>query len=419
MKDYLSHLRPNGVLGIFRWFFPQPREDLRLANLYVQAAEELGVTDPQRSIMVIVRDSWAATLIKNGSFTPEEVATALDKVNAAKDFSFLYVPKVFSSSDQAAVEKRAFAKMEVELRTAREAYAGLIAASSAVERKSFEENYVYNVTPVYDDQPFFFEYFKPNSIENKDSEWWSKGGLADQIAALRGNAVHYTIHFLLLITSVTMILTIVIPLLIFSRRGLKIERGFSIAMYFSALGFGFMLVEIGLMQKLTLYLGHPMYSIAVVLAGMLLFAGIGAFASERWTLSDGRKIAVGMLGAAVTVGAWVVLGQPALSATAGWPLASRVTLTLVTLAPLAMFMGIPFATGLHYVGRRHPAFIPWAWGLNGITSVLGSVAAILIAMSAGFTTVLLAGATAYAVGLSTFLFHQRSAFWHTTERLAQ
>jgi hypothetical protein len=115
----------------------------------------------------------------------------------------------------------------------------------------------------------------------------------------------------------------------------------------------------------------------------------------------------------------VVLGQPALSATAGWPLASRVALTLVTLAPLAMFMGIPFATGLHYVGRRHAAFIPWAWGLNGITSVLGSVAAILIAMSAGFTTVLLAGAAAYAVGLLMFLFHRRSAFWHAAERLAQ
>jgi hypothetical protein len=79
-------------------------------------------------------------------------------------------------------------------------------------------------------------------------------------------------------------------------------------------------------------------------------------------------------------------------------------------------MGIPFATGLRYLERRHPAFIPWAWGVNGITSVLGSVAAILIAMRAGFTSVLLAGAAVYLLGLLAFLLHRRSAAWSLAGR---
>src|SRR3954452_23751191 len=109
--------------------------------------------------------------------------------------------------------------MEAELQVAREAYTILINASSKVERESFEEKYIYNISVVYDDRPFFFEYFKYTSNESGNSGWWSKGGLADGITALRGTAVYYTIHVLLLFSSTVMILTVLIPLLTFNRRG--------------------------------------------------------------------------------------------------------------------------------------------------------------------------------------------------------
>jgi hypothetical protein len=410
IQDYLASLEPDGFLGIYRWFFPQPRESLRLANLYVQAAGELGISDPERAIMVIASGHWAATLIKNGPFTPEEVATAVASVEAHDGFSLVFMPKVFPPEEQEAVEAWAFSSRDAELGQAREAYAGLMEAASAEERRRFEEGYVYNISPVYDDRPFFFEYFKPGSVQEADSGW-AKGGLREQITALRGNAVHYVLHILLALTGVIGLHAMIVPLLVFKRQGLRIDNGFSLAAYFCALGLGFMLVEIGLMQKLTLYLGHPMYSIAVVLAGVLLFAGVGAFLSEGLALPDGRKIAVGMLGTAAAVGVWLAVGPSALAATAGWPLVGRVAVCLATLAPLAMIMGIPFATGLRYLERRHPAFIPWAWGLNGLTSVLGSVAAILIAMNAGFTVVLVAGAVVYAAGLLAFLLHRRTAVW--------
>jgi hypothetical protein len=379
-------------------------------NLYVQAAGELGTSDPERAIMVIASGHWAATLIKNGPFTPEEVATAVDRVEANDKFSFVFVPKVFPPEEQEAVEARAFSSRDAGLGRAREAYAGLMGATNAEERRRFEQGYMYNIVPVYDDRPFFFEYFKPGSVQEADSGW-AKGGLREQITALRGNAVHYVLHMLLALTGAIGFLAMVVPLLIFNGQGLRIDNGFSLAGYFCALGLGFMLVEIGLMQKLTLYLGHPMYSVAVVLAGVLLFAGVGAFLGERLALPDGRKIAVGMLGTAAAVGVWLAVGPSALAATAGWPLVGRVAVCLATLAPLAMIMGIPFATGLRYLERRHPAFIPWAWGLNGLTSVLGSVAAILIAMNAGFTVVLVAGAVVYAAGLPAFLLHRRTAVW--------
>jgi hypothetical protein len=414
MKDYLRALEPGGILGIFRWFFPQPREDLRLANLYIQAAEETGVDGPERSIMVIASGSWAATLIKNGPFTPQEVAAAVADVAAAESFSLLFVPKVFPEDEQRAIEAGAFSRRAAELRAAREAYAGLLdAAGDGQRRRRFEERYVYNITPVYDDRPFFFEYFKADhSSSEAEPDLWDKGGLPDQITALRGNAVHYVLHILLVLTATIGLLAMIVPLLVFDRQGLRIENGLPLAGYFCALGLGFMLIEIGLMQKLTLHLGHPMYSIAVVLAGVLLFAGVGAFASGRLTLPDEHKIALGMLGTAALALAWLSLSRQIFPATAGWPLAGRVGVCLVTLAPLAVLMGIPFAAGLRYLERSHPAFIPWAWGLNGLTSVLGSVAAVMVAMRAGFTVVLVAGAAVYVVGLLMFLLHRRSAVWH-------
>lgn len=406
IQDYLAALEPDGILGIYRWFFPQPRENLRLVNLYLEAAAEQGIAGPERSVMVIAGAHWAATLIKKGAFTVEEVRTAMNRMQAKDEFAFVLLPEVLPPMEQATLEAEAFERRHDELRPAREAFKELIEADAANERAAFADGYVYNITPVRDDRPFFFEYFKPATGQEDRTEW-AKGGLREQFTALRGNASHYLLHILFALTAVIGFLAMIVPLLMFDRQGLHIDRGVSLAGFFASLGFGFMLVEIGLMQKLTLYLGHPMYSVAVVLAGVLLFAGLGALLAGRLPLTDLAKIALGMVGTAALALLWLLLAGTLLDATAGWPLVGRVAICLLTLAPLATVMGIPFATGLRYLERRHPRFIPWAWGVNGITSVLGSVAAIMIAMRAGFTVVLVAGAAVYALGLSAFLLHRR------------
>lgn len=400
MRDYLGALKPGGILAFNRWFFPVPRESLRLAGLYLEAAAQLGVPHPEQNIAVIASSGWAATFIKKGPpFTAGEVALLLRQAEA-RDWSIVYAPVTPGMDAQL---RSALAK-EDDFPKARQAYAGLLAPGA--DRAAFESRYPYNISPVYDDRPFFFEYHRPGGMKNVDEDWLKgTAGSGTEITALRSSAIYSVLYLLMGLSGLLGTVAMLVPLLIFSRQGLRVERGAPLASIFGALGIGFMLVEVGLMQRLALYLGHPMYSVAVVLAGMLLFAGLGAFAAGRLRLSLTATMGLGMLGSAALIGLWVVGAAPVLQATSGWALPGRVAVCLATLALPSLFMGMPFATCLRYLEDRHPAFIPWAWGINGITSVLASIAAVAIAMRIGFTWVVLIGACVYVLGFASFLLH--------------
>lgn len=410
MRDYLGALKPGGILTFYRWFFQTPRESLRLANLYLEAAEEMGWSNPERSIMVVASGGWAATFIKNdAAFTPEEVATVVDQAER-HGWAMIHIPQVLPVEEQAALQDRLFTQAP-ELAIAREAFTQLLGPGA--DRRRLEREYVFNITPVWDDRPFFFEYHRPSGMEGVDEEWLKGGsGAGDEMTALRSSAVHSVLYLLLGLSAGFGTLAMLGPLFIFSRQGLQVENGIPLAVVFGTLGLGFMLVEVGLMQRLALYLGHPMYSVAVVLAGMLLFAGIGAYLAGLLRMPLNAKVGFGMLGSAALTVLWVMAAPAMLEATAGWSLAWRVTLCLASLAPIGVVMGIPFATCLRYLEDRHPAFIPWAWGINGITSVLASIAAVAMAMRMGFTMVVLAGALVYGLGFLAFLLHR--APWRRT-----
>jgi hypothetical protein len=166
-------------------------------------------------------------------------------------------------------------------------------------------------------------------------------------------------------------------------------RGRTLA-YFGLLGLGFLFVEIPLMQRFILFLGQPIYAFTVVLAALLFFSGLGSLAtprlSIRWTLP--------LLVAAILL---YPLGLPLLfQALLGAPLIVRLLATGLCLAPLGFLMGTPFPGGLAWLRERAPGLIPWAWAVNGCASVLASVVAALIALSFGFSWVLVAAALAYA-----------------------
>jgi hypothetical protein len=191
-----------------------------------------------------------------------------------------------------------------------------------------------------------------------------------------------------LITSVALIL---LPLA-FAGSGLRSFRGprTRVLAYFGLLGLGFLFVEIPLMQRFILFLGQPVYAFTTVLAAILLFSGLGSLAvahlSIRWTLP--------LLVVAILL---YPLGLPHLfQALLGAPLAVRLLATGLSLAPLGFLMGTAFPGGLSWLNERAPGLIPWAWAINGCTSVLASILAAMIALSAGFSWVLVAAALAYA-----------------------
>ena len=120
-----------------------------------------------------------------------------------------------------------------------------------------------------------------------------------------------------------------------------------------------------------------------------------------------RNLSFGMLGTVAAVLVWLVAMTYVVSATSLWHIAARIGLTLLSLLPVGLFMGIPFATGLRYLQDNHPRFIPWAWGINGLTSVMASILAIVLAMRFGFVSVVVLGSAIYALGFLAMRLHFR------------
>jgi hypothetical protein len=244
----------------------------------------------------------------------------------------------------------------------------------------------YDVRPTHDDQPFFFHFFRLGQtravLQQLGRTWQPWGGSG-----------YFVLVALLAVAVATSGVLILLPLAFLEKGGQggarKGLRGRTLA-YFGLLGLGFLFVEIPLMQRFILFLDQPIYAFTAVLATMLFFSGLGSLAAPR--LSAQRTLP--WLVVAILV---YPLGLPWLfQSLLGAPLLVRLLATGLSLAPLGFLMGIPFPGGLAWLRERAPGLIPWAWAVNGCTSVLASVLAAIIALSAGFSWVLAAAALAYA-----------------------
>jgi hypothetical protein len=166
-------------------------------------------------------------------------------------------------------------------------------------------------------------------------------------------------------------------------------------------------LEIALMQKLTLLLGQPLYSIVVTLFSILIFTGIGSFLSGpllKGGVMVARMIPIGI--AIVTV-AIVLFSDQIVASVIAEDLTTRALVAGAMTAPLALLLGMPFAHGVGLLRKLSPGFVPWAWAVNGSASVVGSVFTVIVSMNFGFNVVLLAAIFIYAI-----------AFW-SVDRLAR
>mgnify|MGYP005834680023 CR=1 FL=1 len=166
--------------------------------------------------------------------------------------------------------------------------------------------------------------------------------------------------------------------------------------YFSLLGVGFMVVEVSLAQRLILYLGYPVLTLSVILFALLLGSGSGSLFSQRFPLGAAPRVAAVAAGAVVAYGVVLQFAhQPLVTATLGWDLRWRCLVAFVMLVPLGFALGMPFPTGLRAIGARAQRFVPWMWGVNGLTSVIGSVGAMIAAKLWGFSVTLMLGWAVY------------------------
>ena len=153
------------------------------------------------------------------------------------------------------------------------------------------------------------------------------------------------------------------------------------------LGFGFMLVEISVIQKLALIIANPMYSVAVVISSILIFSGFGALASGRFRDNPVRGINFAAAGTVLGMLLNVIVFTLFTGFFLSLPFAARIVIEALSLAPPGFFMGMPFPLGLQVLGDRREKFLPWALAVNGSVSVFAAVLTGILSMHLGFATV--------------------------------
>lgn len=368
--DYLARLRPGGLLLVQRWLQLPPSETLRAGTTAAEALRRIGVQEPAAQLVVVRGWQVGLILVKNGAFTPDEL-TAVREFSRAQGLDLVAMPGL---TEAEANQYNVLAE-PVYYRAFRQLLH---------DPEALYASQPYDVRPPTDDRPFFFHFFK----------WEQTQAVLQQLGHTWqpwGGSGYFVLIALLAVAVVASLTLILLPLALTKRResSLKGPRG-RVLVYFGLLGVGFLFVEIPLMQRFILFLDQPIYAFTAVLASMLLFSGLGSLSSPqlsaRWTLP-------------LLVGAILLypLGLPLLFQTLlGAPLPVRLLATCLCLAPLGFLMGTPFPGGLAWLRIQAPGLIPWAWGVNGCTSVLASVLAAMIALSAGFSWVLAAAALAYA-----------------------
>ena len=217
-----------------------------------------------------------------------------------------------------------------------------------------------------------------------------------------------TLLILLVQSAIVAGLCILLPLALLERRGLRIEGRWAWISYFAALGLGFIMVEIALLQRFLLFLGQPIYTYAVVLAGLLMFTGIGSHTAGRWAAGLPLTLKRVLVGAIVLVPMMAVITPVVFHAALGLGIFWRITISLLLVAPLGFVLGMPFPLGLRLAMRRSSALGSWAWGVNGFFTVIGTVLALMLGMMIGFRMVLLLASACYVGGLLALAWLSRA-----------
>lgn len=371
--DYWEHLTPDGILTISRFIFE--RETLRLVSLGLKLLQQEGVADPAAHLAVIKERGLANFMLKRSPFTAEELAQ-LRETARAKEFDVVFLP------DQ---------------RQGDGPFARLIAAAGS---EAFYRDFPFDIRPTDDDRPFFYYMFKPVDFVRLLT-FPEKSNFEDRAVLMLRN--------LLLLVSLFVALFLLLPLVLLRRRARPaLGRGWR-NLYFACLGLGFMLVEIGLMRRFVLFLGPPIYSLAIILCTVLVCSGLGALLAGRVAPGrEGRALAVIILALVLLTGITILALPPLLQLGIAAPLPARCLLTAAILAPLGLLLGMPLPLGMRLF---HPSSdeVPWSWGINSATSVLGTILAVIVAMNFGFNLTLLAGMAVYLLALAPVLAFGRLA----------
>jgi len=391
LEAYLDHLAPGGILAVTRWIKLPPRDALKLIATAADALASRGVADAGQQIALVRGWKTSTLIVKNGTLTPTDIS-AIRGFARARGFDQVWAPGMSEA------EANRFNRLDKP-----HFYLGARALLGD-GREDFLRGYKFALEPATDDRPYFFHDFK-----------WAA---LPELLALRagGGLAHVEWGYVILIA--TLVQTVFVSAILIllplwaGRAGADTAAPnwgrWQLVLYFFALGLGFMFIEMAFIQRFVLFLGNPLYAIAVVLAAFLIFAGLGSGYAERLARLLGARfprlggpplIATAI---AVLAGIYIAVLPALLNALLPLPEGARIALAVLLIAPLAFLMGMPFPLGLARLSREAPGLIPWAWGINGCASVLSAVLATVLAIHLGFTAVVGCALAIYLIAAIVF-----------------
>lgn len=366
-QDYLGRLAPGGILSITRWHQSPPDQLLRLVSLGRVALAARGIADARDHFLIVRGPSegqpltTATVLLKPEPFTGEEVSRA-EAFAGRLGLELLYSPRTRRANELARLVE-------------------------AADPEAFWSAFASDISPPTDNRPFFFQSARPGQVLSKR---WARG-------EWRRTNLGMLVLFGLVAISLAVVVGFILGPLLLVRRRLAATRGrVPFLLYFAALGTGFIVIEVVLVQKCVLFLGHPAYALTVVLFAVLLWSALGSMVAGRFAeASLPRTLRLMLLGVAGLVVLQILALAPIFYTLVHLPTSWRILITVIALAPLGLALGMPMPTGIRLLAGRAPELIPWAWGVNGAASVLGSVGAVAFAMLWGFDLALLVAAFLY------------------------
>jgi len=371
---FLSRLSGDGVFTVSRWFSPaNVGETGRMLSLAVAALFDSGAADPSRHIMMVSATRVATLLVSREPFSAADIAR-LQQVAADLEFHSVIMPGVPAEHPI--------------LRT-------ILGARSIDDLHARIADATLRYEPPTDDSPYFFNMLRLSHLRR---------GLQVSTGVLRGNMVAtYNLVVLLLSLALLCAAMVVLPLWSHTARAPGTSRVlWPAAAYFSLIGCGFMFLEIGMVQRLSVFLGHPIYGLGVLLFAIIASAGLGSLLSESWLPARPAWLAwlpvvmAGMILAGNVGIQWVMVQM----AGASTPL--KIVASVVAVFPLGMLLGVFFPAGMRLVREARGAETPWYWALNGVFGVLCSALAVFVSIQSSISVNFILAALCYA-GLVPFI----------------
>lgn len=351
-----------------------------MLNLAVEVLKERGVRDYWKQLVLIGENSLNQVfLMKNGEFTQKELGY-ISRYAKLDHNTLLYAPNMFNQTDDLFVRL-----MHEDMR------------AEMVRQAPF------HLEAPTDDKPFMEHFFRLTTLFSEDirkklhDPYWEQASVS---AFCEGIPTYSDLSLYIILGEVILLASvfIMVPLVKFRRAGVQTRGSWRLLGYFFALGIAFIFVEISLIRKYILFIGYPVYAVAVIIFSLLVSAGVGSYASGRFKEPlSALRLAVCVIVIVILTVAQIFVVPTLFRHFLSVSLVTRLALSVLFLMPLGLFMGMPFPIGLTWVAKRYSNFVPWAWGMNGYATVVGSVLSVILALNFWFHAVLLMAALIYVL----------------------